>query len=642
MNEQAPLPKKQMYTYDFPKAISSPAFLQTIVQQSETHEQYLFDEQDIGLFLKAISSNQQNTLFENCSIEHLDGTVILTPVSKAVFPIPKESLLVYDSTLSLELCQRESPPVPAIWDAIAILTTVNEEAAGRLGTFIKRLYESIQAPVHKHLYIVVNNQRSPFSEDTLRLLDKCRELFKSATIINLNIPEHEDIYIRDHETYNTMRERIPPLGTVSGPNTLFFRAMNILKQHDTVLCLETDCFLKKGWISTCDNYIRSAGKFLIAGALYDGSLMFSTIEFLNHLNGVAFYRPRSSLFQLLMKKVELYIRRLVLNGNVNPAYDGCIMECMDSYMRYYMKDKLYFRQQPIYCNIFCFWRYIHRLLIHTTHIVNVSVNEDRTLPVKLLDDLYNGVIIHKKDDYYKFSANSLYNLVLPGTANAVPAILFSFSLYGTGRKYTEGMIRNCEIIAYRFPTARVHIYAADDVPVSVIERLSAFKNTTLIPVIKQKGILNMFDRFLAMDDKDAEYVFIRDADSRVHERDATCIEDFIASGKSLHIIRDHSHHRERIMGGMVGIQRVALKMSIQEQIGEWKTRNAGKAHYGVDQHFLAEYLYSVYRESVFVQDRFHIFPEETNNPFRVSIADGLFVGQVHDYKGEEEYAEFSN
>lgn len=635
MNEQAPLPlpKKRMYTYDFPKAILSPAFLQTIVQQSDTHEQYLFDEQDIGLFLKVVSSSQQNTLFENCSIEHLDGTVILTPVSKAVFPIPKDNLLVYDSNCSLELCQKWSPAVPAKWDAIAILTTTKEDGSGRLSMFLQRLLDSLgRDKIQKHLYVIVNNQRRTFTEETRHLLDRCRERFQSTHIVNLNISEHEDIYNRNY-TIGVL----PPLGTVSGPNTLFFRAMDALKHHDTVLCFETDCFLKKEWISTCETYICSAGKFLIAGALYDGSLMSSEYPFFNHLNGIAFYRPGSSLFQLLMKNVELYIRRQVLNGNISPAYDSSITECIDSYIFYYMKNDLNYHKHTLYCNVFCFWRYIYRLLIHTTHIVNVSVNQDRILPVKLLDDLYDGVIIHKKDAHCKFPANSLYNLV-PSNTTAVPAILFSFSLYGTGRKYTEGMIRNCEIITYRFPTARVNIYATDDVPATVIERLSTFKNTTLIHVVKQKGILNMFDRFLGMDNKDADYVFIRDADSRVHERDATCIEDFIASGKSLHIIRDHFDHLERIMGGMVGIQRLALKTSIREQIGEWKTRNECKAHYGVDQHFLAEYLYPTYKESVFVQDRFHIFPEEVVAPFRVSITNGLFVGQVHEYNGDEEYA----
>jgi hypothetical protein len=42
--------------------------------------------------------------------------------------------------------------------------------------------------------------------------------------------------------------------------------------------------------------------------------------------------------------------------------------------------------------------------------------------------------------------------------------VFSFCLYGTARKYSQGMIRNLELIQQRFPEWEVWIYVASDVP----------------------------------------------------------------------------------------------------------------------------------------------------------------------------------
>ena len=145
-------------------------------------------------------------------------------------------------------------------------------------------------------------------------------------------------------------------------------------------------------------------------------------------------------------------------------------------------------------------------------------------------------------------------------------IIFSFSLYGSNPKYTLGMIRNAEWIPKRFPQSRVQIYLADDVPSDICDRLRSLPSVKIIPVSRKIGIQPMFDRFLAIDDEDCSIMFSRDADSRVHERDAGCIEDFIASHKMLHIIRDHHYHSMEIMGGLFGIRKGALKHKIENII----------------------------------------------------------------------------
>ena len=170
-------------------------------------------------------------------------------------------------------------------------------------------------------------------------------------------------------------------------------------------------------------------------------------------------------------------------------------------------------------------------------------------------------------------------------------IYFSFSLYGTLDKYNRGMIANVEMIRDRFPTARVAVYVADDVPTAIIDTLQSFTNINIIPTTRKEKSEGMFDRFLAIDISDCDIMFVRDADSRIHERDAACIEDFINdTSKLFHIIRDHYYHSDKVMGGMWGIRKAALLEPMSTSIGKWKGRYNSKM-YGADQNFLAHTLY---------------------------------------------------
>jgi len=209
-------------------------------------------------------------------------------------------------------------------------------------------------------------------------------------------------------------------------------------------------------------------------------------------------------------------------------------------------------------------------------------------------------------------------------------IVFSFSLYGDQDKYTKGMVRNCDMIKERFPDAIVYIYIASDVPSFYRELLASYSNVKLIPVERNEGSSNMYDRFLTIDDESTDIMFVRDADSRVHERDACCIEDFIKENKALHIIRDNKNHNRRIMGGMFGIRKSLFPYSMANLIKEWQqTHTDINTRYGSDQRFLADIIYPRFKNSMLVHDRYHCFKEEDVVPFRYPIVDHLFIGQVH-------------
>jgi hypothetical protein len=207
--------------------------------------------------------------------------------------------------------------------------------------------------------------------------------------------------------------------------------------------------------------------------------------------------------------------------------------------------------------------------------------------------------------------------------------VFSFSLYGDNSRYTIGMIKNAEHIPRRFPGAEVWIYIADDVPTPIRDTLQSLPAVRLLDVTRRKGLINSFDRFIATDDIPVEgVVFFRDADSRVHERDSVCIEDFLLDPiKQLHIIRDHRYHTQHIMAGMWGMRR-DTSFSMKDKITE-NTDTSSYVYLG-DQIFLHKCIYPRYKHSVMIHDdHYHIDPTIPRTPFRVPIIDHQFVGQAY-------------
>jgi hypothetical protein len=205
--------------------------------------------------------------------------------------------------------------------------------------------------------------------------------------------------------------------------------------------------------------------------------------------------------------------------------------------------------------------------------------------------------------------------------------------------YTKGMIENAKILGRHFPDARVQVYAAEDVPNEIICRLSEIPQVRIVRVSRKKGILNMFERFTAIDDPECSLMFVRDADSRPHARDLACIEDFICSDKMLHIIRDHYWHGFiHIPGGLWGIRKGALHEPITVKIKRWLRRNHTTVK-SDDQRFLKTEIYPLLKAQAMIHDRSdHI--KDANTPFRVEIKGKMFCGQVYRYDSSGEFLEF--
>jgi protein O-GlcNAc transferase len=196
--------------------------------------------------------------------------------------------------------------------------------------------------------------------------------------------------------------------------------------------------------------------------------------------------------------------------------------------------------------------------------------------------------------------------------------IISFSLWGDNPKYTIGAIRNAELAISVYPDWICRFYVGKSVPNNIIDSLKNIKNTEVIEMNEDGDWTGMFWRFLACEDSDV--MLSRDTDSRLSLREKYAVDEWLASDKDFHIMRDHPYHTTAIMGGMWGCRNSILK-NISELIFNYTKGN----FWQVDQNFLKEVIYPLIKNNSFVHDEF--FEKKAFPTQRLNLE---FVGDVFD------------
>jgi hypothetical protein len=136
----------------------------------------------------------------------------------------------------------------------------------------------------------------------------------------------------------------------------------------------------------------------------------------------------------------------------------------------------------------------------------------------------------------------IFELVFNDPCGKVEKCRISLGLYGKSPKYLVGALRNVELQAQIFPGWKVRIYHDDSVPKEMLDKLLN-SGAELVKVDFISGnIAGMFWRFLVAADPSVDRYIVRDADSRLSMREKAAVNEWIASGKKAHNIRDHPSH----------------------------------------------------------------------------------------------------
>lgn len=195
----------------------------------------------------------------------------------------------------------------------------------------------------------------------------------------------------------------------------------------------------------------------------------------------------------------------------------------------------------------------------------------------------------------------------------------SFSLYGRLPKYCVGAIRNAELMPSIYPGWKMVVYYREDVPADCLKQLRRL-GAMLRPFEVSGG---MFNRFLIGDDAGLDRWLVRDADSRLNERERKAVDEWIASRKSFHVIRDHPNHIWPITPGLFG--------GISGRLKGWKSRMSrysGADDYGLDATFLEKEIWPLIQADCLHHDLCRKFPGSTPLPLRPG--DYRFAGEVVD------------
>lgn len=198
----------------------------------------------------------------------------------------------------------------------------------------------------------------------------------------------------------------------------------------------------------------------------------------------------------------------------------------------------------------------------------------------------------------------------------------SFSLWGDQPIYNIGAIKNAELWKEIYSDWQMIVYYDNSVPTETIDKLKSM-DVKLVDM-SNKNIYGMFWRFFANDLPNCEYAIFRDCDSRLSLREKLAVDEWIASKKTLHVMRDHPYHRIPcgnfelgLLGGMWGIK--GKKIKISQLISIYPNKSLIK--YGEDQTFL-RVIYNLYRNDRVTHDEFF-----ENFPFPIPRENGRFIGE---------------
>lgn len=202
--------------------------------------------------------------------------------------------------------------------------------------------------------------------------------------------------------------------------------------------------------------------------------------------------------------------------------------------------------------------------------------------------------------------------------------LITFSLWGVSEKYTIGAIKNADLAQQFYPDWTCRFYVGQSVPEDIVKQLEEKPNTEVVMMDEPGDWRGMAWRFYPASEEDVDVFISRDCDSRLSEREAAAVAEWLASDFAVHSMSDHPHHfhpKLGLMGGMFGMKKGAcpgLRTLVDQFFGRYPDQ------WQCDQDFLKDYIVPRVRDQIFTHSDIHMdcnnFPTQRN---------GLeFVGKI--------------
>lgn len=199
--------------------------------------------------------------------------------------------------------------------------------------------------------------------------------------------------------------------------------------------------------------------------------------------------------------------------------------------------------------------------------------------------------------------------------------VISYSLYGDDARYIEGALANALLYKHIYAGWEMRVYHDSTVPIDVLIRLRE-QDVELVDMSLSK-LNKMTWRFLVASDSNLERACVRDIDSRLSLREKAAVEEWLATDKAFHVMRDHpSHSKFALSGGMWCCTSRAFS-----QMEDLLNRISVSDEYLRDMDFLNTAVWPVAKTSVLQHDAFSC-KKFGGKPFPTARRDFEHVGSV--------------
>lgn len=178
--------------------------------------------------------------------------------------------------------------------------------------------------------------------------------------------------------------------------------------------------------------------------------------------------------------------------------------------------------------------------------------------------------------------------------------VIAFSLWGREPRYLRGALDNVLAAPYLYPGWRVRFYVDESVPAELLACLREHGAELCMQPPGQSLRQRLCWRFLVAGDPGVGRFLIRDADSVLNARERSAVDEWLASGRWFHIMRDWWSHTDLVLagmwGGVAGVLPSLSPLLEAYQPGTMETPN-------IDQWFLRDCLWRHLRQSCLIHDR---------------------------------------
>jgi hypothetical protein len=178
--------------------------------------------------------------------------------------------------------------------------------------------------------------------------------------------------------------------------------------------------------------------------------------------------------------------------------------------------------------------------------------------------------------------------------------VISFSLWGKSPRYLRGAIDNALAAPAIYPGWTLRFFVDETVPSEIRNTLLDLGAEIQTESLGQSNRQRLTWRFKVANDYGVGRFLVRDVDSVISFREKSAVDEWIASDRWFHVMRDWWTHTDLILagmwGGVAGVLPSLLDILNTYQAGAMETPN-------VDQWFLRDKVWAYVRGSCLIHDR---------------------------------------